>query len=512
MITDAHRDDVHVVLVHGTFAPKAPWTNHSSEICQSISRQLSDFNVKFHTPQWSGANSHSDRIRAGKELAEYTEKLAMERPGSYFLVGHSHGGTVIAHALRQSQELSKIVSGSVFLSTPFIQVRRKDYHQQLLTLISTLLAMCIYLPAVFLLGYTATILNIPDPIRNIVWIAEAWLVVTIHDYVINGETFSDALRRLRSNIPVATFLLTAAIVEPMLEGIRQFLNWLPIAEFILKWGITLLAAMGLAVFTLDRWGHFTPPTRKKEGRIELGVGRIEEQFAIRNIAHDNALFIRGNNDEANAGLVWIQVAHRIWGFFIALPVHLFHMLDTRWWGKKWKKRGRLTRALIIAATVIALGPAMLGMTAAAILAILSMSGLAFGVDVDGTLSPIIRSLLDKLPKYSIEFANALQFAWILFFPLLLASVAFGLTGLFLLTRAFGGWFLVSAAFLEMSIEPVPPGRWSLTQLLVPNSKHDWEALTLGELSHSIYLNPEAQEAVAAWIRSKCLSSRIIHVA
>ena len=49
----------------------------------------------FH---WSGENSERSRIKAGRDLLEYL--LALESAGrGYHLIGHSHGGSVIWHAL-----------------------------------------------------------------------------------------------------------------------------------------------------------------------------------------------------------------------------------------------------------------------------------------------------------------------------------------------------------------------------------------------------------------------------
>jgi hypothetical protein len=70
---------------------------------------------------WSGMNSDAERRKAGRRLYQGLRRLeAMERP--YHLIGHSHGGTVIWHALhlaaRRGQELPGMRSWTT-LGTPF---------------------------------------------------------------------------------------------------------------------------------------------------------------------------------------------------------------------------------------------------------------------------------------------------------------------------------------------------------------------------------------------------------
>jgi hypothetical protein len=94
-----------VLLVHGTLASADPdegdaWWQRGSPFHRFLSGELSDAAVQpagyvFH---WSGANRETERRRAGATLARRIIELeAIGRP--YSLVGHSHGGSVIWHAL-----------------------------------------------------------------------------------------------------------------------------------------------------------------------------------------------------------------------------------------------------------------------------------------------------------------------------------------------------------------------------------------------------------------------------
>jgi hypothetical protein len=75
---------------------------------------------------WSGSNSHTSRISAGKELAQQLRGLINRRPGlRIHLIAHSHGGNVILYALEEPGISAHVCSIS-FLGTPFIEAARRD--------------------------------------------------------------------------------------------------------------------------------------------------------------------------------------------------------------------------------------------------------------------------------------------------------------------------------------------------------------------------------------------------
>lgn len=79
----------------------------------------------FH---WSGRNRESDRRAAGLELAKHLQRLT-PRWHKIHLVAHSHGGSVVWHALREwvsaGREVSR-VGTVVTLGTPFLRVAPGD--------------------------------------------------------------------------------------------------------------------------------------------------------------------------------------------------------------------------------------------------------------------------------------------------------------------------------------------------------------------------------------------------
>ncbi|MGY5061169.1 hypothetical protein ACWDFR_45285 [Streptomyces sp. 900105755] len=102
-----------VILVHGTFAGDSDeaetgtrWWQRGSAVWQWLAHNLPTGTAlpdnDTHLFQWSGANTQTERLKAGSELL--AELIALEQEGrSYHLVGHSHGGSVIWEALIASE-------------------------------------------------------------------------------------------------------------------------------------------------------------------------------------------------------------------------------------------------------------------------------------------------------------------------------------------------------------------------------------------------------------------------
>jgi hypothetical protein len=120
-----------VVLVHGTFAAKredtgSSWWQIGSSAFDGIQNRvppgiaLTDADEVFH---WSGENSERARIKAAAALLQKMKTLESQGRG-YHLIGHSHGGSVIWHALRlatlSSIELKRLRSWTT-VGTPFLR-------------------------------------------------------------------------------------------------------------------------------------------------------------------------------------------------------------------------------------------------------------------------------------------------------------------------------------------------------------------------------------------------------
>jgi len=498
-------DSVHVVLVHGTFARDAPWTHPASALCQSVRSELAGHTVRFHSPQWTGANSHSDRVKAGSELGRFVLDLLQVHPAPCFLIGHSHGGTVISQALRQSPELAEVIDGSVFLSTPFIQVRRKDYCQDLMSWVHGILSVAVYVVLIAVLAVIGTLLSLPSLVTSLAIVSCFVLHMCIVPSLMHAETMTDFRQRLSSNRSFFVFFAVASLLAQALAEVDVWSRWVPVARTMVTWGAGLISG-GVAAWLVHKLcGPARGDPTEKPLRLEQAVAGAEEAFAIRNIRGDRALFIRGNSDEANAGLVWVQVAYRLWSIVISLPLRATEVIMnfTRW-PAMWRSQTKSTRVVLGSVLLIGLGPTALAMVAVLVIVIWQVSLHAFGAADPFQLDRQFNSLVREHPTLQLLLKPGDVLNWLVWlYPALFAGVLIGALGLVTLGLAFGAWFVWTSPFLEVSIEPVPPGRWRLLQIKVPDSNQSWSPLTTPELAHAIYLSSEAQAATAKWIKSKC---------
>jgi hypothetical protein len=109
------------ILVHGTFARGASWTNDDSLLVRKLRQRFP--HARIVPFLWSGKNAHSERIGAAEELAKAIEVEAARTKAPLFLIAHSHGGNVCLYASRYSRAP---VTGIVCLATPFIDARPRN--------------------------------------------------------------------------------------------------------------------------------------------------------------------------------------------------------------------------------------------------------------------------------------------------------------------------------------------------------------------------------------------------
>lgn len=159
--TAAGPDDDLVILVHGTYASRdedhgTSWWQDGSETHRELQHLLPD-DVRiagsgevFH---WSGENNERARLKAAQDLLAYVLELeARECP--YHLLGHSHGGSVIWHMLRQAtierREL-KFLRSWTTVGTPFIHHKTRK-GSNFLNVLNVLLAVILFDPAIRIIG------------------------------------------------------------------------------------------------------------------------------------------------------------------------------------------------------------------------------------------------------------------------------------------------------------------------------------------------------------------------
>jgi pimeloyl-ACP methyl ester carboxylesterase len=152
-----HEKEV-VLLIHGTNASDPAdcgthWWQRESEFWGKLSKNLGDnFECQpagsiFH---WTGLNSETHRRGAAAELAQWIVRLE-DAKIPYHLIGHSHGGSVIWHALQSAAVIRKelrYLKSWATIGTPFLHYGPRP--------------LSLYWVAPFVLALTAVVLSIPD--------------------------------------------------------------------------------------------------------------------------------------------------------------------------------------------------------------------------------------------------------------------------------------------------------------------------------------------------------------
>ena len=145
----------HVVLVHGTGARGAEWTQpEKSTLCAHLKHAFGS-DVSFSTVDWTGANTFEARVDGAGKLRAHVQ-TQIPKDLALVLIGHSHGGSVIAQALAQEEVFCKRVHGVIFLATPFVHWRvlplSKHLHKGPALLAGFLCFMTVVLGGLFALA------------------------------------------------------------------------------------------------------------------------------------------------------------------------------------------------------------------------------------------------------------------------------------------------------------------------------------------------------------------------
>ena len=123
-----------ILTVHGTNDSGPPTGDHwwqAGSYFEQHLRELVEADgggpIKVEPLIWDGRNSETSRFRAGARLrARMAELDKLGEP--YCLIGHSHGGSVVGHALmlaaRRMKTMPRGLAQCVTVGTPFIQTKR----------------------------------------------------------------------------------------------------------------------------------------------------------------------------------------------------------------------------------------------------------------------------------------------------------------------------------------------------------------------------------------------------
>lgn len=521
-------ESVSVVLVHGTFARDAAWTApETSGLCQRIRDALSGRSVTFHRFTWSGANSHADRDAGGRALGLLLRELAATGEAPLFVIGHSHGGTVITRALKHHPELVHILSGVVFLSTPFIQVQRRPFAQSFLKTTGVVLALL--LSVVAGLSFQEGLSAIAGALKSFAF--PAWLKLSVlltlafpvANWIVRRywHQRTAQIQPFAQRESVAALVLGAALSFGGFGGYALLVHlgvagWLAFpAAFFIASASAVFAALILSVLRTQAQREGAPMYRQaietRRSRVDIRLSALISDFSLPPLDPDRTLFVRTNADEASLGLTFVHAISRgisevFTGLFkVTLALGRVRGVLPGSTSGASSTAGRVAvRCMQIAAAIaaVAMAPIMwddfqrwLSLTG---WHLPGTSGAAAASPTDweavGATSAAVRQIL----LACVPVAGTL------------ASVGLGLSALVLVlfSRAFGQWFLLSALLLEVSVEPVPPGQWTLLQYDAMDQSPDWGPDHATVLSHSMsYEDPRARDAVGRWMAHRIGSAK-----
>ncbi len=186
-----------ITLVHGTFAAGAPWTQPDSALRRGWPA-TPERPVRFSVFDWSGGNSHRDRVKAAGELAEHLSALTAEPAAAHLVIAHSHGGNVALAALGQ-EKLKGKVTALICLNTPFLHCARRE----LLPLLAVLIGLN---PLVLLMLASAPFLELylfpryPGEFWKPLLIATGLLMALMIPFGVAGFAFWSLSRRIMSAV------------------------------------------------------------------------------------------------------------------------------------------------------------------------------------------------------------------------------------------------------------------------------------------------------------------------
>ena len=149
---DEARDQITVLLIHGTFTRNAGWCRDGSIFRSRLQHELGN-NTNIEAFNWSGWNFGTSRLRAAELLTDRVREIADPRR-QLFIIAHSHGGNVVRYAMRDPPFLSQI-RGVITLGTPFLRLDARRFRGWLVLLIKFYAALGVLVSFLAVLGIFA---------------------------------------------------------------------------------------------------------------------------------------------------------------------------------------------------------------------------------------------------------------------------------------------------------------------------------------------------------------------
>ena len=432
-----------VILIHGTYSRDAPWTKpETSKLCEHLTTQFGE-DVQFDRFEWEAPNHHGARFEASRQLLEEynKQKTFFRRRGiPHFLIAHSHGGSVLAYALRENPDFAETVAGVAFLSTPFIQAQERLTTRWVLKLLPSVIAALVFFMLTFLLLIVYAVLDPPGP------------------------------------LPLVVTLISILIVT----------------------GVALLS------FSVAKETIALPKTGLPD-KLKLRVRRVVSELDLSALKsgklNEKTLIVRTNGDEASSSLA---AAHIIARLLLEIPARMarlpsrtaeFVLSKCRAVWQRQEENPTLRFNLILVALLLG--------AVVVFLVIPLVRWLGFqGFETNWPTLSHVDTLAMAILVKGVYIGTLYFFLIIAFLSVSLAILAMPIIAL--LSRvAYGRWVLLPALFIELFVEPTPPGEWRVSQLDLHDELAPVDPKDAFSLSHSMsYDDPRAHKVIADWIRRR----------
>jgi hypothetical protein len=355
--------------------------------------------VSFRSPEWGGQNTYQARVDGARILSDAVIAAVKEKRVP-ILVGHSHGGSVIAHALAHDEALCEQIGGAIFMATPFIQARPLPLGSHLpkgpALLAGLLCALVVVLGGLSVL------------------VAAGW-----------PEDRTQVL-------DAAAFIL-------------------PYAGLLAWWG----TFRAVARFLGSDGGRTSERTHARLAEL---VGQLDLTTLEARGVNRKALLLRSSADEAASGLAAAQLLGRIAS---DLPSLIWKLPRA---GGEWlRQRMGLNRpvlpwwiqwSLLTLILAVALGWAIRGAA--------WISDWPALLAVDAQIRGGGSALFETLFTAFVWVASGIVFLLLMSVPLVVVGIPLKLLGLWL--YGLRGWPVLQALYVELSVEPAPAGEWRVHQL------------------------------------------------